>query len=151
KGRTDDAIAEYKEAIRLNKHHAEAYYNLGNLFLRQGPLQDAMEAYRGALRIKPDYPKARCNLGRVLQRQGECHQALQELRRGDELGSKDPSWPFPSAQWVRECERLVELDKRLPSFLAGIDTPASPSERIELAELCNLKHLNRAAVRFYSE
>jgi serine/threonine-protein kinase len=44
---------------------------------------------------------------------------------------------------------LVELNGRLPGLLAGTSVPASPSERIELAEVCNLKKLNRAAVRFY--
>jgi serine/threonine-protein kinase len=52
---------------------------------------------------------------------------------------------------VRQCERLVELDERLPGFLAGTAAPASPAERIELAGLCSLKRLHRAAVRFYEE
>jgi hypothetical protein len=52
---------------------------------------------------------------------------------------------------VRQCERLVELDGKLPGFLAGKAMPASAGERIELAELCSLKRLNRAAVRFYEE
>jgi hypothetical protein len=52
---------------------------------------------------------------------------------------------------VRHCERLVELDGRLPGFLEGMTTPADPDERIELAELCTLKRLHRAAARFYKE
>src|SRR5439155_12706757 len=39
----------------------------------------------------------------------------------------------------------------LPGFLEGITTPAGPDERIELAGLCSLKRLNRAAARFYEE
>src|SRR5262249_3084434 len=34
-------------------------------------------------------------------------------------------------------------------FLDGKVTPADPGERIELADLCSLKRLSRAAVRFY--
>ena len=34
-----------------------------------------------------------------------------------------------TAAGVRDCERLVELDGRLPGFLAGQTTPASPGER----------------------
>jgi hypothetical protein len=49
---------------------------------------------------------------------------------------------------VRQCERLVELDEKLPGFLARTTMPASPEERIELAGLCSLKHLHRAAARF---
>ncbi len=39
----------------------------------------------------------------------------------------------------------------MPDFLAGKTTPASPAERIELAALCSLKGLKRAAARFYQE
>src|SRR5262249_38068996 len=55
------------------------------------------------------------------------------------------------AQWVRQCERLVELDEKLPPFLERKATPASAAERIELAGLCSLKHLNGGAARFYEE
>src|SRR5262249_6383302 len=62
-----------------------------------------------------------------------------------------PRWPYPSAQWVRECERLVELDERLPGFLAGKTTPVSPAEGIEVARVCSPKRLHRAAAHFYEE
>jgi serine/threonine-protein kinase len=52
---------------------------------------------------------------------------------------------------VRQCERLVELDRRLPGILAGKATPGSTGERLELAGLCSLKRLNRAATRFYAD
>ena len=52
---------------------------------------------------------------------------------------------------MRQCERLVELDGKLPAFLEGKATPASAAERIELAGLCSLKHLNGAAARCYAE
>src|SRR5262249_29678241 len=42
-------------------------------------------------------------------------------------------------------------DDRLPGFLDGKTTPASAAERIELAWLCSLKRLNRAAARFYED
>jgi hypothetical protein len=43
------------------------------------------------------------------------------------------------------------LDGRLPGILQGKTSPASPVERIELAVLCSLKRLHRAAARFYQE
>jgi hypothetical protein len=52
---------------------------------------------------------------------------------------------------VRECERLVELDRRLPDLLAGKATPANPAERIELGGLCFANRMYRAAARFYEE
>ncbi len=40
------------------------------------------------------------------------------------LGSKNTDWPYPSAQWVRQTERRVELDSRLTAFLAGMAKPS---------------------------
>jgi tetratricopeptide (TPR) repeat protein len=151
KGRLDEAIAEYREAIRLKPDYPEAHYNLGNALHAKGRLDEAIAAYREAIRIKPDYAEAHCNLGHALRLRGEFQKALEELRRGHELGSKDPAWRYPSARWAGECERLVDLEGRLPGFLAGTTTPAGPDERIEVARLCTHKRLNRAAVRFYQE
>jgi serine/threonine protein kinase/Flp pilus assembly protein TadD len=151
RGRMDEAITEYHEAIRLKKDLPEAHYNLGLALHAKRQLGEAIAEYREAIRIQKNYAEAHCNLGHALRQQGEFCQALEELRRGHELGSKKPRWPYPSAQWVGQCERLVELDQKLPGFLEGKTRPASPTERVELAGLCALKRLNRAAVSFYQE
>jgi serine/threonine protein kinase/Flp pilus assembly protein TadD len=151
KGRLDEAIAAYREAIRHKPDYALAHYNLGYALRDKGQVDEAIAAYREAIRLKPDYAEAHCNLGQALRDLGQFADALASLRRGHELGSRNPPWPYPSAQWVRQCERLVELDGKLPGFLERKATPASAAERIELAELCILKHQNGAASRFYEE
>jgi serine/threonine protein kinase/Flp pilus assembly protein TadD len=151
KGEVDLASVELREAVRLDPDNAESHFWLGKALWALGRLDEAIVAYREAIRIRKDYAEAHCNLGLVLRQKGEFREALQELRRGHELGSKIPGWPIPSAQWVRECERSVELDQRLPDFLSGKTKPASPEEMVELAELCLRKQRNRAAARFYDE
>jgi tetratricopeptide (TPR) repeat protein len=147
------AIAACKEAIRLDPKFASPHYNLGNALRDQGDLPGAITAFQQAIALKPEFADAHLNLGLVLRRQGEFAKSLAALRRGHELGSKDPRWPHQqrSAQWVRQVERLVELDGQLPGFLEGKTTPASAEERIELAKLCSFKRLHRAAARFYEE
>jgi serine/threonine protein kinase/tetratricopeptide (TPR) repeat protein len=149
--RLDEAIAEYRQAIRIKKDEPLVHYNLGNVLKRKGRLDEAIREYQETIRIKKDIPEAHCNLGRALMQKGQFGEALEVLRRGDQLGSGKPGWPYPSAQWVRECERLIELDGKMPAFLQGNAKPASPAERIELARLCSRKQLNRAAARFYQE
>jgi serine/threonine protein kinase/Flp pilus assembly protein TadD len=151
KGLVDEAIAEYREAIRIKENFPLAHYNLGIALEGKGRLDEAIGRYREAIRLKKDYAEAHCNLGQALRQQGKFHEALEALRRGHQLGSRDPRWPYRSAEWVRWCERLVELDKQLPGFLEGKTQPASPAERVALAELCSLKRLHRAAARFYEE
>jgi serine/threonine protein kinase/Flp pilus assembly protein TadD len=151
KGRLDEAIAEYRRAIRLKPDYAEAQYNLGNALRDKDDTAAAEAAYREAIRLKPDYAEAHCNLGQLLREAGRFREALDELRRGDELGSRIPGWRNPSAEWVRQCERLLELDDKLPGFLERKAEPAGPGERIELAGLCTTKRLYCAADHFYEE
>jgi serine/threonine protein kinase/Flp pilus assembly protein TadD len=147
----EGCIRECRAALAIEPNDVKAHYNLGKALSSQNDLAGAIREYREVLAINPGIAEAHCNLGNVLLRLGQLGEALGELRRGHEVGSRMPGWPYPSAQWVRQCERLVELDGKLPGFLAGKAMPASAGERIELAELCSLKRLNRAAARFYEE
>jgi tetratricopeptide (TPR) repeat protein/serine/threonine protein kinase len=150
-GDLDGAFAEYHEAIRLKPDDHRARLELGNVRKAKGDLEGAMVEFQKAIALKPDYAEAHCNLGIALKEKGEFRQALEECGRGHELGSKDPGWRYPSAEWVRQCERLIELDGKLPGFLDGTTTPAGPAERVELAGLCAVKRLDRAAARFYED
>jgi tetratricopeptide (TPR) repeat protein len=149
----DEAIAAYREALRLNKDNADTHYTLGNALRDMGRPEEAIAEFREAIQLKKDFAEAHCNLGQMLRRQGQFRQALEELRQGHELGSKNPRWNYTSAQWVRECERLAELDDKLPRILKGEAKPVDAAERLELAQLCQLpvKSLNAAAVRFYTD
>jgi tetratricopeptide (TPR) repeat protein len=149
KGQVEEGIACLRQSIGLNPNFYLAHYDLGNALRAKGQVGQAIAEYREAIRLKKDYAQAHCNLGLVLEQTGQFSEALEELRRGHEIGSRSPRWAYPSARWVQECERLIELDEKLPGILDGKTTPASPDERIELAGLCSKRRLHRAAVRFY--
>jgi tetratricopeptide (TPR) repeat protein len=152
KGRLDGAMAEYREAIRLKKDYPDAHYSLGIVLKERGQLDDAIAEYQEAIRLKKDYPEAHCNLGLVLLQQGQFQGAVEELRVGHELGSRNPLWPYPSAQWLRNAERFADLDARLPLLLRGREQPKDAGERLALAQLCQeLKKLFAAAARWYGE
>jgi tetratricopeptide (TPR) repeat protein len=152
KGLPDEAIAEFQEAIRLKQNYPNAHYNLGNVQKSKGQLDEAIAAYREAIRLNKDYPEAHCNLGHALRNKGQFAEALTHLRLGHKLGSRNPRWPYPSAQWVKQCERLVELDAKLPRILKGEVQPADVGERLTLAQICQLerKSLYATAARFYA-
>jgi hypothetical protein len=87
----------------------------------------------------------------VLQEKGEFAEALVALKRGHELGSRDPRWRYPSAQWIRQCERWLKLHAELPAILRGEITPAGDTARLELARLCSMKRLYHSAARFFEQ
>jgi len=55
-GRYQDAIDEYKQAIRIKPDYAEVYDNLGDVYGKLGRWQEAIESYKQAVRIKRIYP-----------------------------------------------------------------------------------------------
>jgi serine/threonine protein kinase/Flp pilus assembly protein TadD len=152
KGQLDEAIAEYREAIRLNKDDAIPHVNLGNALYDKGQLDEAIAEYREAIRLNKDLTEAHCTLGLALVQKGQFQEAVEELRLGHKLGSRNPRWPYPSAQWVRNAERMAALDSKLSAVLEGKEKPADVAERLDFAQICQ-RHRNRhaAAVRFYSE
>jgi hypothetical protein len=102
--------------------------------------------------VEKDFALAHCNLGLALLGKGQFRESVAELRRGHELGSRNPHWKHPSAQWLRQAEHLARLDDRLPDVLAGKDHPKDAAERLGFARVCQL-HLQNYAVAtcFYSD
>jgi Flp pilus assembly protein TadD len=79
-GKSEEAIAEFREALRLRSELPGVRINLGNALQDQGKLEEAIAEYRQALRLKPDYPEAHFNLGNALQKQGKLEEAIAEHR-----------------------------------------------------------------------
>jgi serine/threonine protein kinase/Flp pilus assembly protein TadD len=147
----EGAISEFRQAIAIQPEDAHAHYDLGIALHLNGRSQEAAAAYREAIRLNEDYAEAHCNLAHILRDQGQFAEALALERRGHELGSRNPRWPYASAQWVKECERLVELDGKLPAILSGKEQLASAAERAEYAGVCQKKRLYAAATRLFGE
>jgi eukaryotic-like serine/threonine-protein kinase len=150
-GKLDEAIVELREATRLKPGDPEVHTGIGKLLERQEKPGDAIAEYRSAIRLKPDYAEARCNLGLLFLKQGRLDEALAELKRGHELGSNIPNWQYPSAQWVREADRMVELDRKLPMILSGHGKPSDAAESLVLAQMCHAKKLHGASARLWAE
>jgi serine/threonine-protein kinase len=152
KGRTDDAIAEYHKVIDLDPRDATAHYNLGNALMAEGLLDESIAEFRQAIKFQPGYAEAHCNLGHALRQHGDFAEALAALKRGHELGTKRKDWRYPSAEWVKQCERLLALDEKLRAILKGAAKPADAQENAQLGDLC-LRYRKRyvAAVGFFAD
>ena len=82
----DEAVAECREAIRLDPDDSVAYSFLGEILAEKGELAEALQTYGESLRLDPDDARILCWYA----------DALNDLGRIDEA----------KAAW----ERVVELD-----------------------------------------
>jgi hypothetical protein len=58
----DEAVAHYKEAVKVNKNNVNAYIALGLVQRKQGYFSDAHSTYLAALDVWRDFPEAHLNL-----------------------------------------------------------------------------------------
>lgn len=79
-GRTEQAIAQYREALRINPEFELARNNLGNAFMREGRTDEAIAEFREALKIDPHNGEAHDNLGIALASVGNLDGAIAEYR-----------------------------------------------------------------------
>lgn len=157
RGRISEAIASNRTTIRLANVRGDwpflprAYHNLGVCYRESGRFTLAEASFRKALAIDPTYPHAHFNLSSALREQGKFDEALASMKKGHDLGARRKNWSFPSEKWVKERERLVELDSALPAYRKGEFTPKDHVERCLLADVCRYKGLHALALRLYEE
>jgi len=85
RGRFDEAEARFREALRLNPRHVEAYISLGGLLCGLGRTDEAVKQLQTALDISPDFALAHNNLGAAYAKQKRYPEAVAEYQRALEL------------------------------------------------------------------
>ena len=95
-GRTDEAVAAFRESFRLRPEEAGPLIEMAKLLLRQERIEEGVAELRHALAVEPEYPTALTTL------------ALYAIGTGDEAAAR---------AWLRR----VELQVRIPrEDLAGM-------------------------------
>lgn len=90
-GRHGEAIAEFKEAIRLKRDYAEALSNLGLEYESVGNLDEAVNWCRKAVALAPNVAQWRANLGHVYATQRQYDEAAAEYRKALSIRPDTPN------------------------------------------------------------
>jgi tetratricopeptide (TPR) repeat protein len=85
KGDEDEAIAEYREALRLDRSHFRAHARLGMLLDHTDNVDGAIAEYRQAVNLNPSDASVHYRLGRALRDKGDKQAALEELHKASSL------------------------------------------------------------------
>jgi Flp pilus assembly protein TadD len=112
-GRSSQAEAEYREAIRLDPRQPEPYRNLGYLAWTTHHPAQAEQALHTALSLAPDDHFARYYLGRVELEEHQNAAAVNDLERTRELWPSDPEFllALASAELSLHRDAHAALDR----------------------------------------
>jgi len=90
KGKVDDAIAQFQQALQINPHNAEAAHNnFGNALLQKGHVDEAITQFQQALQINPDDANAHNNLGGALLQKGKVDEAITQFQQALQINPDD--------------------------------------------------------------
>ena len=81
------AVKSFQTAIKINPNFSEAWFNLGNAFVKLSELNSAEKAYLQAERLNPDLHQINNNLGNLLADQGKFDQAIKHFGRASKKTS----------------------------------------------------------------
>lgn len=92
-GDSKAAIANYREAIRINPKIAGLHFDLAELLKSTGNVEDQKDAvteYKAALALNPTDEKSLSELGSIAEKNGETQAALRYYTRAVKLKPNDP-------------------------------------------------------------
>jgi Flp pilus assembly protein TadD len=161
--RPTEAEPLFRKVVELKPDLARGHFDLGCVLFELGRSAEAEGHWRRATELYAKLPerdrtpedserqaRTHCNLGKVLQKRGQLQEAVAEFRLCHELGSKLSGWSEPSAQWLRDAERMADLASRLPALLAERFQPADADEGLLMAKVCNRMKHHTAAAKYYA-
>ena len=114
--KVEEAITEYRVAIRLNPNYALPHNNLGNALKDQEKAEEAITEYRVAIRLKPDYAEPHNGLGNAMFSQGKLEEAIAEFREAIRL---KPDYAIPTTASASFCAQ-GKLEEAIAEYRGAI-------------------------------
>jgi Flp pilus assembly protein TadD len=129
----DGAARHFAEALRANPRYYEAWYNWGNVLIRQGRPAEAAARYQEALRLQASQPDAHMGLGTAYAMLGDFPAAEREYREAVRLR---PDWPDALTNLAMALKNQGRPAEAMPYLLDAVrlDPQNARASRI-LAEL----------------
>ena len=105
-GRHEEAIVEYREAIKVAPDLTEAYYNIGNEFRRIGDYKRAIQAYNKTIALDPSSPLPHGAMARTYEETGRYQESLDILAKhlptGDAIYPQNSPIPQLRAAYAKD-------------------------------------------------
>jgi tetratricopeptide (TPR) repeat protein len=112
-GKPQEAIQNYKTALRWNPRSAQTWFKLGYVRATLGNLPEAIQDYQEALRQKPEFVPAHNNLGAAWLLLGKREDALGEFTEALRLSPKSPEKHYNLGTTLTDGGKLMEGEAQL--------------------------------------
>jgi tetratricopeptide (TPR) repeat protein len=112
-GRFEEAIAHYREAVRIRPDYAEGHTNFGLALCATGRVEEGIAHFRAAIRSEPGNAVIYNDLGVALARIGRLSEAIEQYKTAERL---DPGYPDPALNLGFACFRMHRLPEAIESY-----------------------------------
>src|SRR5262245_15056736 len=127
KGRSDEAMVHYDEAITLQPDYADAYYNRGTVLLAKGRVDEAIADLAKTLEMHPYDADAHTSLGNALLQKGSPREAIAQYVTALALAPQDAhsrnnlAWILATASdsSIRDGAKAVEFAEEAVQLSGG--------------------------------
>ncbi|HEY9744650.1 MAG TPA: tetratricopeptide repeat protein [Oculatellaceae cyanobacterium] len=116
--RTDEAIKQYQEVVRLDKKSVQAFYNLGLLYDKQGQSDLAIKTMHEAVNLAPENPLINYDLGVLYAKcnnyeQSALYSGKATQGAGQNFAEAFNNYGYALAQLGRYQEALQAIERSL--------------------------------------
>ncbi len=116
RGQAEEALAYYREALRIQPGYFEAMNNIGVQLIKLQRVGEAIPVLKDALKAQ-DAPIAHNNLGQALSDAGDYDAAIEQFRAALKLR---PDYPNAQANWGLALAGKRQVDEAIPHFQEAI-------------------------------
>lgn len=148
-GRVEEAIARYREVLKLAPQLAQVHLAIGALYHGQGKLTEARDAFAAGLERAPDDPLLLYNAAAVELQLGRATEALAIADRGVAKHRDDASIRMVRASALRRLDRAAEALEEFEQVVR-LD-PKNASAYLSLGNLQHQFGKKREAVESYRQ
>jgi tetratricopeptide (TPR) repeat protein len=146
-GKTDEAIAQLREAVRVRPYYVPARAELGQLLARQGHPDEALSELQTAVRLRPDDSVAHFRLGSVLGTLGRPGDAAAEFSQAVRLQPENADAHYNLGIALAQEDRVQEAAREFGATVRL--RPDDVNARFNLGiALARLGKLEDAIVQF---
>jgi tetratricopeptide (TPR) repeat protein len=150
-GDADGAAAHFRIASAIEPDDWEFHYNLGVVLRAKRDLGGAAFHFREAVALNPRNFQTWGALGNALLQQGEFADAYKATVISVKMLPANHPSQKAGLQQLRQCEALLNVDRKLSVYLDKGEAPGEARGLLELIELCRrFKQYHATAARLYA-